>query len=52
VEGVSSHRGTKEDSLYKSLGAAIIFLNFSTSCIQNMNNTGTKYVRNMKESAF
>ena len=28
------------------------FLNFSTPCIQNMNNTGTKYVRIMKQTAF
>jgi hypothetical protein len=28
------------------------FLNFSTPCIQNSNNTGTKYVRIMKQTAF
>ena len=28
------------------------FFNFSTSCIQNVNNTGTKYVRIMKQTAF
>jgi hypothetical protein len=28
------------------------FLNFSTHCIQNVNNTGTKYVRIMKQTAF
>jgi len=28
------------------------FLNFSTPCIQNVNNTGTKYVRIMKQTAF
>ena len=28
------------------------FLNFSTSCIWNVNNTGTKYVRIMKQTAF
>jgi len=27
-------------------------LNFSTPCIQNVNNTGTKYVRIMKQTAF
>jgi len=28
------------------------FLNFSSPCIQNVNNTGTKYVRIMKRTAF
>jgi len=28
------------------------FLNFSTLCIQNVNNIGTKYVRIMKQTAF
>jgi len=28
------------------------FLNFCTLCIQNVNNTGTKYVRIMKQIAF
>jgi len=28
------------------------FFNFSTPCIQNVNNTGTKYVRFMKQTAF
>jgi len=30
----------------------LFFFNFSTSCIQNVNNTGTKYVRIMKQTAF
>ena len=28
------------------------FFNFSTSCIQNVNNTGTKQVSIMKQTAF
>ena len=28
------------------------FLNFCTPCIYNVNNTGTKYVRFMKQTAF
>jgi len=28
------------------------FLHFSTLCIQNVNKTGTKYVRIMKQTAF
>jgi hypothetical protein len=28
------------------------FLNFSTPCVQNVNNTGTKYLRIMKQTAF
>ena len=28
------------------------FFNFRTPCIQNVNNTGTKYVRIMKQTAF
>jgi len=35
-----------------NFGAGIIFFNFSTYCIQNVNNTGTKYVRIMKQTAF
>ena len=31
----------------------LVFLfNFSTLCTQNVNNTGTKYVRIMKQTAF
>jgi len=34
-------------------GAGIIFfLNFSTPCIENVNNTGTRYVRIMKQTAL
>ena len=32
--------------------SGIIFFNFSTPCILNVNNTGTKYVRVMKQTAF
>jgi len=35
-----------------NLLATDFFFNFSTSCIQNVNNTGTKYVRIMKQTAF
>jgi hypothetical protein len=28
------------------------FFNFSTLCVQNVNNTGTKQVRIMKQTAF
>ena len=28
------------------------FFNFRTPCTQNVNNTGTKYVRIMKQTAF
>ena len=30
----------------------LFFFNFSTPCIQNVNNTGTKYVRIMKQTSF
>jgi len=30
----------------------LFFLNFSTSCIQNVNNTGTKQVSIMAQTAF
>ena len=33
-------------------GAGIIFFNFSALCIQNVNNTGTKQVGIMKQTAF
>jgi len=44
----------KKESIYNvwSLGAGIMFFNFSTLCIQNVNNIGTKYVRIMKQTAF
>jgi len=32
-----------------AFGAAIIFFTFSTPCMENVNNTGTKYVRIMKK---
>jgi len=49
VEQVFSHFLTIE---YKSYDARIIYFNFSTPCISNVNNTGTKYVRIMKQTAF
>ena len=30
----------------------LFFFNFSTPCIKNVNNTGTKCVRIMKQTAF
>ena len=36
----------------KPFGVGIVFFNFSTLCIKNVNNTRTKYVRNMKQTAF
>ena len=39
-------------SLSVNLLAPEFFLNFNTSCILNVNNTGTKYVRIMKQTAF
>jgi len=36
----------------QAFGAGIIFLNFSTSCIQNVHNTGTKQVSIVKQTAF
>ena len=35
-----------------NLLAPELFFNFITPCIQNVNNTGTKYVRIMKQTAF
>jgi hypothetical protein len=37
---------------YINLLAPELFFNFSTLCIQNVNNTGTKYIRIMKQTAF
>ena len=34
------------------LAPELFFFNFSTPCIQNVNNTGTKQVRIMKQIAF
>ena len=34
------------------LAPELFFFNFSTSCIQNVNNTGTKQVSIMKQTAF
>jgi len=38
-------------SSHLAFGAGIFF-NFSTPCIENVNNTGTKYGRIMKQTAF
>jgi len=37
---------------YLTLWRRIFFFNFSTPCIQNVNNTVTKYVRIMKQNTF
>jgi len=39
-------------SLPLNLLASELVFNFSTPCMQNVNNTGTKYVRIMKQTAF
>jgi len=40
-------------SLYRIKALAPeLFFNFSTPCILNVNNTGTKYIRIMKQTAF
>ena len=38
--------------IFNLLAPELFFFNFSTLCIQNVNNTGTKYVRIMKQTAF
>jgi len=38
--------------LINPLAPELFFFNFSTPCIQNVNNTGTKQVTNMKQTAF
>jgi len=47
-EGIESTMGNR----YFNLLAPEFFFNFSTPCILNVNNTGTKYVRFMKQTAF
>ena len=37
---------------FLNLSAPKFFFYFSTPCIQNVNNTGTKYLRIMKQTAF
>ena len=37
---------------FNLLAPELFFFNFSTPCTQNVNNTGTKYVRIMKQTAF
>ena len=37
---------------FNPLAPELFFFNFSTPCIQNVNNTGTKEVRIMKQTAF
>jgi len=37
---------------YKHFGAGIFFLNFNTPVYKNVNNTGAKYVRIIKQTAF
>ena len=40
------------EQILNLLAPELFFLNFSTPCIQNVNKTGTKYVRIMKQTAF
>jgi len=42
----------KTNGTFNLLAPELFFFNFSTSCILNVNNTGTKYVRIMKQTAF
>jgi len=37
---------------FNLLAPEFFFFNFSTPCIQNVNKTGTKYVKIMKQTAF
>jgi hypothetical protein len=39
-------------ALSPNILAPKFFFNFSTPCIQNVNNTGTKYVTIMKQTTF
>jgi len=41
-----------DTNYFNLLAPELFFFNFSTSCIKNVNNTGTKYVRIMKQTAF
>jgi hypothetical protein len=47
-----SHKFFSTYKIRQHFGAGIIFFNFSTPCVWNVNNTGTKYVRIMKQTAF
>jgi len=44
----------KEEFMRRTINllAPELFFNFSTPCIKNVKNTGTKYVRIMKQTAF
>ena len=50
ADGLAKEAATNSD--INLLAPELFFLNFSTPCIQNVNNTGTKYVRIMKQTAF
>jgi len=39
-------------SMFNLLAPELFFFNFSSPCIKNVNNTGTRYVRIMKQTAF
>ena len=41
-----------KNNVYLTFWDRNYFINFNTSCIQNVNNTGTKYIRSMKQTAF
>ena len=48
----STQTGIISLEILNLLAPELFFFNFSTPCIQNVNNTGTKYGRIMKQSAF
>ena len=52
-DDVGNHTTARSVSVNINLLAPeLFFFNFSTPCILNVNNTGTKYVRIMKQTAF
>ena len=44
-------RGTRIQNVFNLSAPGLFFFNFSTPCIQNVNNTETKQVRIMKQTA-
>jgi hypothetical protein len=52
IKGEMNILQTTERKKVNLLAPELFFFNFSTPYIYNVNNTGTKYVRIMKQTAF
>ena len=52
VVKIISTNASSDECDINPLAPELFYFNFNTSCIQNVNNTGTKQVSIMKQTAF